>query len=61
MSGMQVLSRSAVAQAVQQESMRLKPMMKVAFRKALQDTTVGSLAVPKGTIVTLSARKVCCC
>ena len=38
--------------------MRLKPMMKVAFRRALEDTTVGGLHVPKGTMVTLSARKV---
>lgn len=43
---------------MQQEAMRLKPMMKVAFRRALEDTTVGGLHVPKGTMVTLSARKV---
>ena len=42
---------------MQQEAMRLKPMMKVAFRRALQDTSVGDLRVPKGTTVTLSARK----
>ena len=43
----QVVSRSAVALAVVQEALRLEPAVRTLFRIALEDTTVGDLAVPK--------------
>ena len=55
---MQVMSRSAVAMAVVQESLRLEPAVRWLFRKTLLDTTVGDIAVPKGTLVTISGRDV---
>lgn len=50
----QVLSRSNVAMAMVQESMRLKPPVPFTFRCATQDSTVGDVFVPKGTRVVAS-------
>ena len=55
---MQVVSRSAVALAVVQEALRVQPGVRTLFRIALVDTTVGDIAVPKDTLVTISAQDV---
>jgi hypothetical protein len=56
---MQVLSRSNVAIALSQESMRLKSAVKTTFRVAARDTTIGDLQVPAGTLVAASLDAVC--
>ena len=55
---MQVVSRSAVAMAVVQEALRLEPTSRFMFRKALVDTAVGDIAVPKDTLIMISAMDV---
>lgn len=47
----QVVSRSAVATAVAEEALRLKPPAKLVFRKAVRDTHLAGLQVPAGTSV----------
>ena len=56
--GMQVISRSAVALAVAQECMRVKPMAGVLLRWTTEDVTIGNLAIPKDTKIALCPNKV---
>lgn len=51
---MQVLSRSAVAFACAQESLRLDPALKISYRYATQDTTMGDLVIPDGTRIAMA-------
>lgn len=51
---LQVLSRSHVAVAVMQESMRLQPSVKVLHRIATKPATVGNVQVPAGTSVAVA-------
>ena len=46
---MQLLSCSSVAFACAQESLRLDPALKISYRYATEDTTMGDLVVPAGT------------
>lgn len=55
---MQVFSRSAVALACAQETLRLRPPVKLLFRRTTKDVTIGDVAVPKNTDIGMSARKV---
>jgi cytochrome P450 len=48
-----VIESSHVTLAVAQEVLRLKPSVGIVFRKALHDTQVGSMRVPKDTVVML--------
>lgn len=50
---MQLLSRSAVAFACAQESLRLDPALKISYRYATEDTSMGDLVVPAGTRMAL--------
>ena len=49
--GLQVVSKSAVATAVAEEALRLKPPAKLVFRKAVRDTALAGIRVPAGTSV----------
>lgn len=52
-----VYSRSAVALAVAQETLRLTPPIRVLFRKSVKDMTIGDIAVPEGTLIMMAPRK----
>jgi cytochrome P450 len=52
----QVLADSAVALAVAQEALRLRPAVGGVFRAALRDTAVSDISVPKGTFLYLNFR-----
>lgn len=56
---MQVLSRSTVAFACAQESLRLDPALKISYRYATEDTTMGDLVVPAGTRMAMALVAVC--
>lgn len=51
---MQAVLKSKVAAAVVHEVMRLNPAVPFTFRKAMEDTSVAGVAVPKGTVVHLN-------
>lgn len=55
---LQVISRSAVALAVGQEALRMKPLASMLFRQTTEDVAVGGLAVPEGTVIALCPKKV---
>ena len=48
---LQVVLRSAIATAVAEEALRLKPPAKLVFRKAVRDTKLAGIRVPAGTSV----------
>lgn len=47
------LDRLAVSEMVLQESMRLYPPAPVMSREAAEDVTLGGIAIPKGTLITI--------
>eukprot|EP00892_Ulva_mutabilis_P000151 jgi/Ulvmu1/10136/UM006_0090.1 len=49
-----VLSRSSVASAIALEIMRVTPAVPAVFRKAVHDTVVQGIAVPKGTRIMIN-------
>ena len=45
--------------AVAQETLRIKPPLKILFRRTTADITVGDVEVPSNTDIAMCARKVC--
>ena len=53
-----MVSRSAVALAVLQEVVRIRPPIKVLYRLTTKDLAIGDIAVPKDTLIVLCPNKV---